>query len=94
MSLNKSPNNSFPFINNNSNNKNSNRPERNPKTVNLPCETCRKTNHFTEKWYYGANAANRPTPRNRRPERQNQVQQRNNQNNSNENSHGAAQSLN
>ena len=30
-----------------------------------PCETCKKTNHTTEKCYFGANAANRPPPRNR-----------------------------
>ena len=41
-----------------------------------PCETCGRTNHSTEKCYLGANAANRPPPRNRRPEGQNQVQQK------------------
>ena len=62
-------------VNNPNNNKrNSNRPERKPKTVYSPCETCGKTDHSTEKCYHGANAANRPPPRQKRPERQNQVQ--------------------
>ena len=60
-------------VNNNNNNKNSNKAERKPKTNYPPCETCGKTNHATEKGYFGANAANRPAPRHRRPERQNQV---------------------
>ena len=47
-----------------------------------PCETCGRNNHSTEKCYLGANAANRPPPRNRRPEGQNQGQQNNNQSNS------------
>ena len=45
-------------VNNNNNNKNSNKAERKPKTVYPPCETCGKTNHSTEKCYFGANAAN------------------------------------
>ena len=53
----------------NKNNKNSNRAERKPKTVYPPSETSEKTNHSTEKCYFGANAANRPPPRHRRPER-------------------------
>ena len=44
--------------NNHNNTKNSNRDERKPRTVYPPCETCGKTNHFTEKCHYGANAAN------------------------------------
>ena len=70
-------NNSNPNINvnnNNNNNKISNRVERKSKTFYPPCETCRKTNHSTEKCYQGTNAANRPPPRHERPERQNQVQ--------------------
>ena len=35
-----------------------------------PCETCKRTNHSTDKCYYGANAANKPQPRNRRTETQ------------------------
>ena len=45
-------------VNNNNNNRNSNRAERKPKTVYPPCETSGKTNHSTEKCYFGANAAN------------------------------------
>ena len=60
----------------NNSNRNSNRAERKPKTVYPPCETCGKTNHSTERCYHGANAANRPPPRQRRPEKQNQVQER------------------
>ena len=78
----------------NNNNRNSNRAERNPRTVYPPCETCGKTNHSTEKCYNGANAANRPPPRQRRPKRQNQVQERANQNDSNETTQAAAQNLN
>ena len=70
----------------NNNHRNSNRAERKPKNVYPPCETCGKTNHSTEKCYHGANAANRPPSRQRRPKRQNQVQERAVQNNSNENS--------
>ena len=78
----------------NNNNRNSNRAERKPKTVYPPCETCGKTNHSTERCYHGANAANRPPPRQRRPERQNQVQERAVQNDSNETNQAAAQNLN
>ena len=59
-----------------------------------PCEICGRTNHSTEKGYLGANAANRPPPRNRRPEGQNQSQQKNAQNNSDENVQAATQALN
>ena len=55
-----------------------------------PCEICGRTKHSTEKRYLGANAANRPPPRNRRPEGQNQVQQGNAQNNSDRNVQAAA----
>ena len=79
---------------NNNNNRNSKRPERKPKTVYPPCETCGKTNHSTKRCYHGANAANRPPPRQRRPERQNQVQERPVQDDSNENSQAVAQNLN
>ena len=75
-------------------NRNSNRAERKPKTVYPPCETCGKTNHSIERCYHGANAANRPPPRQRRPERQNQVQERAVQKDSNENSQAVAQNLN
>ena len=76
------------------NNRNSNRAEGKPKTVYPPCETCGKTNHSTEKCDHGANAANRPPPRQRKPERQNQVQERANQDDSNESIQAAAQKLN
>ena len=81
-------------VNNNNNNKNSNKAERKPKTVYPPCEPCGKTNHSTEKCYFGANAANRPPPRHRRPERQNQVPERANQSDSNEAPQATAQKLN
>ena len=55
--------------------------------------TSGKTNHSTEKCYFGANAAHRPPPRHRRPERQNQVQERANQSNSKETFQAAAQKL-
>ena len=80
--------------NNNNNNRNNNRAERKPKTVYPPCETCGKTNHPTDKCYFGANAANRPPPRHRRLERQNQVPEKANQSDSNEASQAAAQNLN
>ena len=75
-------------VNKNNKNRNSDKAERKPKTVYPPCETCGKTNHSTEKCYFGANAANR------RPERQNQVPERANQNDSNEAPQAAAQNLN
>ena len=78
----------------NNNNRNSSRAERKPRTAFPPCETCGKTNHSTEKCYHGANAANRPHTRQRRPERQSQVQERANQNDSNETTQAAAQDLN
>ena len=81
-------------VNNPNNNRNSNRAERKPKTVYPPRVTCCKTNHSTEKCYHGANAANRPPLRQRKPERQNQVQERANQNDSNETTQAAAQNLN
>ena len=91
----------FSIANNNTNknekvnnNKDNIRAEIKPKTVSPPCETCGKTNHSTEKCYYGANAANRPTPRHRRPERQNHVQERANQNDSNGTIQAAAQNWN
>ena len=80
-------------VNKNNNNRNNNKAERKPKTVSPPCETCGETNHSTEKCYFGANGANRPPPRHRRPEK-NQVQERAAQNDSNENSQAVAQNLN
>ena len=70
-------------VSNNTNASNTiNQKDRRPRPVYPPCETFCKTNHSTEKCYLGANAANRPPPRNRRRERQNQVQQRNAESNS------------
>ena len=74
--------------------KNSNRAKKKSKTVYPHCETCGKTNHSTEKCYFGANAANRKPPRHRRPERQNQVQERAYQSDSSETPQTAAQNLN
>ena len=78
----------------NNNNQNSSRAIRKPKTVYPSSETCGTRNHSTEECYYGANAANRPPPRHKRPERQNQVQERASQNNSKETTQAAAQNLN
>ena len=77
---NANPNHKAPVANkvNNTNNQR----DRKPRPVFPPCETCGRTNHSTERCYLGANATNRPPPRNRRPEGQNQAQQRNTQNNS------------
>ena len=71
-----------------------NRNERKPRTVYPPFETCGKTNHSTEKCFFGANAANRPPPRNRRPMEQNQNQQQDTQINTIESVQAAAQVLN
>ena len=79
--------------NTNANNTN-NQKDRRPRSVYPPCETCGKTKHSTEKCYFGANAANKPPPRYRRPAGQNQVQQRNSQNNSDGNAQASAQVLN
>ena len=62
--------------NNNKKNKIQRQSQKKPKTVYPPCETCGKTNQSTERWYFGANAANKPAPRHKRPKRQNQAQQR------------------
>ena len=53
--------------NTNANNTNNQRDGRS-RPVFPPCETCGRTNHSTGKCFFGANAANRPPPRNRRPE--------------------------
>ena len=70
-----------------------NQRDRKTRPVFPPCETCGRTNHSTERCYLGANAANRPPPRKRSPEGQNQAQQRNIQNNSDGNVQAAAQPL-
>ena len=89
---NSNPNHKAPVANK-ANNTNNQR-DRRPRPVFPPCETCGRTNHSTERCYLGANAANRPPPRNRRPERQNQAQQRNTQNNTNGNVQAVALPLN
>ena len=89
--------NSSPFkktSNNTKANNTKNQREGRPRPVFPTCETCCRTNHSTEKCYLEANAANRPPPRNRRPEGQNQVKQRNVQNNSDGNVQATAQTLN
>ena len=80
--------------NNTKGNNINNQRDRRPRPVFPPCETCGRTNHSTEKCYLGANPANRPPPRNRRPEGQNQSQQNIAQNNSDGNDQAAAQALN
>ena len=73
LNKNNGVNNSVPNNNTNKNNnnkyKNSNKAERKPKSVYPSCQTCRNTNHSTEKGYYGANAANIPPPPNARKSR-------------------------
>ena len=63
--------------NNTKGNNINNQRDRRSRPVSPPSETCGRTNHSTEKCYLGANAANRPPPRNRRQEGQNQGQQNN-----------------
>ena len=88
------PNPNNKVANNTKGNNINNQRNRRPKPVLPPCETCGRTNHSPERSYLGANAANRPPPRNRRPEGQNQSQQKNAQNNSDGNVQAAAQALN
>ena len=71
-----------------------NQRDRKSRPVFPPCETCGRTSHCTEKCFLGTNAANRPPPRNRRPERQNQARQNNAQNNPDGDVQAAAQALN
>ena len=49
-------------MNSDTNNSNSSnhKIDRKSRTLYPPCETCGKTNHSTERYYVGANAANRP----------------------------------
>ena len=88
------PNPNNKVANNTKGNNINNQRDRRSRPVFSPCETCGRTNHSTEKCYLGANAANRPPPRNRRPEGQKQIQQNNAQNNSDRNVKAAAQTLN
>ena len=89
---NSNPNNNK-VANNTKINKISNQRDRKARPAFPPCETCGRNNHSTEKCYLGANSANRPPPRNRRPEGQNQGQQNNAQSNSDCNVQAAAQAL-
>ena len=92
---NSNPNHKAPVAN--KANSTNNQRDRRPRPVFPPCETCGRTNHSTdstERCYLGANAANRPPPRNRRPEGQNQAQHRKTQNKSDGNAQAAAQPLN
>ena len=92
-------NNSIPDNNKNKNNNNSKKirePRKSQKLFIHPVrhvgrQTTPRTN---EKCYYGAHAANRLPPRQRRPERQNRVQERANINGWNETTEAAAQNLN
>ena len=52
-----------------------NRNNRKSETVYPPCQTCGKPNQSSQKCYFGANAANRSPPRNKRPMQQSQNQQ-------------------
>ena len=90
---NPNPNNNKVANNTKGNNTNNQR-DRRTRPVFPPCETCGRTNHSTEKCYLGANAVNRPPPRNRRLERQNHGQQNIAQNNSDGDIQAAAQALN
>ena len=91
---NSNPNNNNKAANNTKGSNINNQRDRRARPVFPPCETCGRTNHSTAKCYLGANAANRPPPRNRRPEGQNQSQQNDAQNISDGNVQAAAQALN
>ena len=90
---NSNPNNNK-IANNTKGNNIKNQRDRKSRPVFPPCETCGRNNHSTVKCDLGANAANRPPPRNRRPEGQNQGQQNNAQSNSDGIVQAAPQTLN
>ena len=71
-----------------------NQNDRKLRAVYPPSETCGKTNHSTENCNFGANAADRPSPRNIRPLEQNENQQRDSQTNTIGNVQPTAQALN
>ena len=54
----------------NDSNPNNHKIDRNSRTLYPTCETCGKTNHSTERYYVGANAANRPLPWKNKPQKQ------------------------
>ena len=76
----------------NANNTN-NQKDKRPWPVYPHCETYGKTNHSRERYYFGANAANKPPPRNRRLERQNQTPRKNAHSVSDGNVQAAVQTL-
>ena len=78
----------------NSSNPNNNKNDRKLETVCLHCGTCGSTNHPAEKYYYGANAANRPLPWNSKPAVQNTPQLQEEQNNITKSVMAAAQVFN
>ena len=80
--------------NNTKGNKINNQRDRKSRPVFPPCETCGRNTHSREKCYLRANAANKPPPRNRRPEGQIQDQQNNARSNTGGNVQAAAQALN
>ena len=64
-------NSSKKFSHNTNANITNNQQDKKPRPVYPFCETCGKTNHSTEKCYFGANTQNGPPPRHRRPGGQN-----------------------
>ena len=90
---NSAPSNSKSNTNNN-HHTNNKKIDRKPRNVHRACETCGKTNLFTERIWFEANSANRLSPRNRTPARHSQVQQTDNQIETNESVQAAAQPLN
>ena len=54
----------------NDSNSNNHKIDRKSRTLYPPCETCGKTNHSKERYYVGANAANRPLPWKNKPHEQ------------------------
>ena len=81
-------------VSNGNANSENNRTDWKPRTVIPFCEACGKTNHSTGKYFFGANAANRPSHRKKRPMEQNQNQQQDTQINTIESVQAAAQVLN
>ena len=54
----------------NDSNPNNHKTDRKSRTLYPPCETYGKTNHYTERYYVGANASNRPHPWKNKPQEQ------------------------
>ena len=70
---------------------NNNRSDKRPWTFYPPCETCRKTNHSTERCFIRANTAGKPLIWSQRLRRQKQLQQQDSQYNENESVKPSAQ---